>query len=121
MVCQPPQCSGKLRVGKSLGMRTQRGGGKTIQLFCNVFFRLPRKRTGLHPNPYSSKLPPLTREFLDQVRDALTQQCADGTACRKQCELGRFRSGDPDLGGKCRRQVAPDVLQDCLLVPATIQ
>ena len=73
MICQPPQCTGKLRVDKPLGMRAQRGGRQTIQLFCNGFFRLPQKRPGLHPNPYSSKLPPLTREFLDQVRDALTQ------------------------------------------------
>jgi hypothetical protein len=32
-----------------------------------------------------------------------------------------LRSGNTDLGGKRRRQIAPDVLKDGQLVPATVQ
>jgi hypothetical protein len=90
-------------------------------LFCSDFFWRLRTWQGLHTNPDSSKLPPLTREFLDQVRDSLTQQRAGGTAPRKQDEFGRFRSGDPHLCGKRRRQISPDVFKYGELVSAPVQ
>ena len=52
---------------------TKLGGGCFIYLFCKNINTRSHRRAGLHTNPYSSKLPALMREFLDQVRDALTE------------------------------------------------
>jgi len=76
---------------------------------------------GLHPDPYSSKFPPLTRERLDQLMSAMAQQRRRGTAGGGENELGRGRADDACLGGKRRRQGFSEQVQQGELAHAAVE
>jgi len=65
---------------------------------------------GLHAELYSSKLPPLTRQYLKQDRDALPNQPRGGTGPHDKHKLGRACIGDIDLRSERGRQVALQAL-----------
>ena len=80
-----------------------------------------RTQTGLHADLYSSKLPPRTYEYLEQIRGALPNEPHGGTGPRDENKLGRACIGDVDLRGERARQVVPQVLQNREFALATLE
>jgi hypothetical protein len=75
----------------------------------------------LHAELYSSKLPPLTREYLKQDREALPNEPRRGAGPRGEQKLGRSRIDDVDVRRESRWQVVPQVLQNREFAPATVR
>ena len=113
---------GQRGVAQPEGQCLERRRNCFIQLFLWRFFRFADRRAGLHPHPYSSKLPPLPGEFVQHIGRALAQQSCRGPAGSHKFELLGPGIGDTDVGGKRRRQrPAQTQLKAELALPAALE